>query len=150
QDNAAGGPTASGSQTAEGTLLQGDGAAGGTQAGASSVTNTWTTASKQWAGIGINIRHARKDTTGAFVTGEYTSNTTTCADSCLLSDLSTANSIGLKGQLGFEPDYVFIKAETTQRAVVRTATMNGDSSKDLATNAATVANLIQDFEAPTA
>src|SRR5439155_145441 len=49
-------------------------------------------------------------------------------------------------QLGFQPDLVIVKGDSTQYPVVRTSTMAGDASKPMGGAAALAMNLIQSLD----
>lgn len=50
-------------------------------------------------------------------------------------------------ELGFQPDVVILKGNTTQTAVIRTSTMTGDSAKPLVGATGLMANRIESFDA---
>ena len=119
------------SQTGQFNLTQNAKGSGSTKAGASSVTMSWTSSNSQWVDLGVSIRMAGV-TPGQLISGSYVGN--------------GIDRTAISGQLGFEPDAVFIKGETTQEGVVRTATMSGDLTKQLAGNKALAANMVESLD----
>jgi len=70
------------------------------------------------------------------------------ADAQVLSGFYTGDGTDNRaiGELGFQPDVVIVKANSTQIGVIRTSTMTGDAAKPMTGATALTANLIQSLD----
>jgi hypothetical protein len=66
----------------------------------------------------------------------------------VLSGSYTGNGVNARGisEVGFQPDVVIIKSESSQIGVIRTSTMVGDASKPMTGGTALTANLVESLD----